>query len=210
MLHVTIHANPIVTKHSDTVFISGKNSFYKTQQGLWELYVEGDPLERGLVTGSIIGFLLRNRQDQIFFSRIEDIVPSKFQQKFASRIFSEMVQSKIIQMFRRNIKTKFMAFRNIRRQNFNDIAPQYQTQFISARRSRYWSCSAGLSFGWLLFICSLGRKSEDGNLILGRNFDFYAGDELCQRQNSRFYKPERRTSVYDGHLARNDWCLFPE
>jgi len=35
-----------------------------------------------------------------------------------------------------------------------------------------------------------GDKSEDGSLILGRNFDFYAGDEFAQDKIVLFSKPK--------------------
>ena len=60
---------PLVTKQSDSVFFSGKNSLLKNKQGLWELYVEGDPLEIGLSNGALSDSLLK-KQEQIFFSRI--------------------------------------------------------------------------------------------------------------------------------------------
>lgn len=44
---------PIVTKLSDSAFVSGKNSLLKNKQGIWELYVEGDPLEIGLNSGAL-------------------------------------------------------------------------------------------------------------------------------------------------------------
>jgi hypothetical protein len=44
---------PVTIKQSPTVFISGHNTLFRNRQNLWELYVEGDPLERGLVIGSL-------------------------------------------------------------------------------------------------------------------------------------------------------------
>jgi len=50
---------PVVTKQSDTVFFTGNNFLLKNKQKLWELYVEGDPLERGLAIGSLTDSLLK-------------------------------------------------------------------------------------------------------------------------------------------------------
>ncbi|HEU4789081.1 MAG TPA: acyl-CoA--6-aminopenicillanic acid acyl-transferase, partial [Flavobacterium sp.] len=41
----------VVTKQSSTTFYTGNNFLLKNKQNLWELYVEGDPLERGLAIG---------------------------------------------------------------------------------------------------------------------------------------------------------------
>ncbi|GAA6770113.1 hypothetical protein AAGS39_08530 [Flavobacterium sp. CGRL2] len=59
-------AKPVVEKVTDSTFISGTNSFLKNKQGLWELYVEGDPLEIGLTTGALTDSLLQ-KQQRIFF-----------------------------------------------------------------------------------------------------------------------------------------------
>ena len=38
---------PVVKEQSKTAYSTGNNFFIKNKQDLWELYVEGDPLERG-------------------------------------------------------------------------------------------------------------------------------------------------------------------
>ncbi len=60
---------PIVTKISDSIFISGNNSLLKNKQGLWELYVEGDPLEIGLNTGALSDSLLQRQQQPFSFPK---------------------------------------------------------------------------------------------------------------------------------------------
>ncbi|MGK4568416.1 C45 family autoproteolytic acyltransferase/hydolase [Flavobacterium sp. 3HN19-14] len=45
--------------------------------------------------------------------------------------------------------------------------------------------------GRLFLICGLGDKSEDGTLILGRNFDFYAGDDFAKDKIVAFVKPDK-------------------
>ena len=57
---------PIVDKQSIRSFSSGKNFLIKNQQNLWELYVEGDALERGLVTGALTDSILKTLAIPIF------------------------------------------------------------------------------------------------------------------------------------------------
>src|SRR5690606_10782904 len=47
----------------------------KSQQGLWELYVAGDPLERGLANGILTEELLHG-QEAAFVSQVQELVPS--------------------------------------------------------------------------------------------------------------------------------------
>ena len=51
-------AIPIVKKLPNNVFSTGNDFFLKNKQNLWELYVEGDPLERGLAMGGLTDSLL--------------------------------------------------------------------------------------------------------------------------------------------------------
>jgi hypothetical protein len=46
-------------------FSSGNNFLLKNKQNLWELYIEGDPLERGLAIGSLTDSLLK-KQEHVF------------------------------------------------------------------------------------------------------------------------------------------------
>ena len=76
---------PVVEKQSKTTFFYKNNFLLKNQQNLWELYVEGDPLERGLVIGSLTDSLL-NKQERLFFTKTQELLPSKSKQKLI-RIF---------------------------------------------------------------------------------------------------------------------------
>src|SRR6478672_9480109 len=59
---------PIVTKHPNYAFTTGNDFLLKNKQNLWELYVEGDPLERSLAMGSLTDLLLK-KQERVFFSK---------------------------------------------------------------------------------------------------------------------------------------------
>src|SRR5690606_4783004 len=52
---------------------------HKNAQGLWELYVSGDPLERGLTNGILTKELLYE-QETAFVSQLHELVPSRFRQ----------------------------------------------------------------------------------------------------------------------------------
>ena len=72
---------PKPIKHSPEIFTYGDNFLFKNQQNnLWEMYVEGDALQRGLVMGSLSDSLIK-KQEHVFFDKIREIVPSKFKQR---------------------------------------------------------------------------------------------------------------------------------
>src|SRR5690554_1850836 len=70
---------PERVKINDSTFVAGNNFLLKNKQGQWELYVEGNALQIGKITGSLTRELMQ-RQEAIFFDQVNEWVPSKFQQ----------------------------------------------------------------------------------------------------------------------------------
>ena len=53
------------------------NWFRKSESGLFELYVEGKPYERGVVNGKLTKELMQ-KQEEYFNDQINKMIPSKF------------------------------------------------------------------------------------------------------------------------------------
>lgn len=181
-------AKPVVTKHSNVLFTSGKNSLLKNKQGLWELYVEGDPLEIGLTTGALSDSLLK-KQEQIFFGRIEDIVPSKFQQKLL-RNFLKWYNRKLYLNVTNEYQTEIYGVSQYTSQDFNNIAPQYQRSLYLHAAHDIGHALQDLALVGCSSFAAWGEKSENGDLILGRNFDFYVNDAFAENKIVAFINPK--------------------
>jgi predicted choloylglycine hydrolase len=181
-------AKPNVVKQSGTVFISGKNSLLKNKQGLWELYAEGDALEIGLTTGALSDSLLK-KQEQIFFSRIEDIVPSKFQQ-ILLRNFLKWYNRKLYQNVPNEYQTEIYGVSQYTSHNFDNLAKQYQLSLYLHAAHDIGHALQDLALVGCSSFAAWGEKSEDGNLILGRNFDFYVNDAFAENKIVAFINPK--------------------
>ncbi|MGA9325099.1 MAG: acyl-CoA--6-aminopenicillanic acid acyl-transferase, partial [Salegentibacter sp.] len=66
-------------------YVLGKNSLFKNKYGIWELYIEGDPLERGLAAGSLTRDLI-HKQEDAFMGKIGELVPSKNYRHFLQKM----------------------------------------------------------------------------------------------------------------------------
>ncbi|MDR7369735.1 C45 family peptidase [Flavobacterium aquidurense] len=179
---------PVVTKLSDSVFISGNNSLLKNKQGLWELYAEGDPLEIGLNTGALSDSLLE-RQQQIFFSKIKDLVPSKFEQKIL-RQFLKWYNRKLYSNVAAEYQTEIFGISQYASHDFDNIAPQYQRSLYLHAAHDIGHALQDLALVGCSSFAVWGEKSEDGNLILGRNFDFYVNDAFAENKIVAFINPK--------------------
>ncbi|KRD11318.1 acyl-CoA--6-aminopenicillanic acid acyl-transferase [Flavobacterium sp. Root901] len=181
-------AKPVVIKKSDSVFISGKNSLSKNKQGLWELYVEGDPMEIGLNTGALTDSLLKNQQ-RIFFSKIKDFIPSSFQQKIL-RQFLKWYNRKLYLNVPEEYQTEIYGVSEYSSDEFNYIAPKYQRGLYLHGAHDIGHALQDLALVGCSSFAAWHEKSEDGNLILGRNFDFYVNDAFAENKIVAFINPK--------------------
>lgn len=178
---------PVVNKISDTLFVSGKNSLLKNKHQLWELYVEGDPLQIGLLSGALTDSLLK-KQETIFFSKIKDLIPSKAKQKFL-RNFLKWYNRKLYLNVPEEYKTEIYGYSRYASTQFEDIAPAYLRSLYLHGAHDIGHALQDLALVGCSSFAAWNDKSEDGNLILGRNFDFYAGDDFAKDKVIAFIKP---------------------
>ena len=78
--------NTETTKESRTevangIYVIGNNWFRKNNLGIYELYTEGDPFSRGVITGKLTRELIQE-QEEYFLDQIETIIPSRLYLRF--------------------------------------------------------------------------------------------------------------------------------
>lgn len=180
---------PIVTKQSNILYTTGNDFLLKNKQNLWELYVEGDPLERSLAMGSLTDSLLK-KQERVFFSKINDLVPSSFKQRLL-RGFLKWYNRKLYLNVPEEYKTEIYGISEYTSHDFDHIAPRYLRSLYLHGAHDIGHALQDLALVGCSSFAAWGDKSEDGSLILGRNFDFYAGDEFAKDKIVAFVKPDK-------------------
>ena len=178
---------PVVKKYSNTLFTSGNNFLLKNKQNLWELYVEGDPLQRGLAFGSLSDSLLK-KQETIFFSKINTIVSSKFKQRVL-RNFLKWYNRKLYLNVSEEYQTEIYAISLYSSRNYDNIAPPYLRSLYLHGTHDIGHALQDLALVGCSSFAAWGDKSEDGSLIIGRNFDFYVGDDFAKDKIVAFVNP---------------------
>ncbi|MCK6608743.1 MAG: C45 family peptidase [Flavobacterium sp.] len=178
---------PVVDKKAATLFVSGNNLLLKNKHQLWELYVEGDPLQVGLISGALTDSLLK-KQETIFFSKIKDLVPSESKQKFL-RFFLKWYNRKLYLNIPEEYKTEIYGYSRYSSKDFDAIAPAYLRSLYLHGAHDIGHALQDLALVGCSSFAAWDSKSEDGNLILGRNFDFYAGDDFAKDKVIAFIKP---------------------
>lgn len=166
----------------------GNNLLRKNSYDIWELYLEGNPLERGLANGNLTEELMYE-QEKIFVSKIEELVPSKFQQNLV-RGFLKFFNRKLHKHVTEEYTAEIYGISEFTSEEFNLVAPVFwRTLYFHAAHDIGHALQDLAMVGCTSF-AAWGENSADGKLILGRNFDFYINDEFSENKIIAFINPD--------------------
>lgn len=172
---------------NDTTFVAGNNFLLKNKYGQWELYVEGNPLQIGKITGSLTQDLMQD-QEAIFFKKVEEIVPSKFQQ-YLLRKFLAWYNRKMYLYIPEEYKTEIYGLSQYASSNFSEIGTPYLRLLYLHGAHDIGHALQDLMLVGCSSFAVWGEKTVDGEMLIGRNFDFYAGDEFAKEKILAFVNP---------------------
>ncbi len=180
---------PAKTVVNDSTFFVGNSFLTKNKQGLWELYVEGDPLEIGLVTGQLTQPLMY-KQEQVFLDKLNEMVPSEGKQKFIRRFIS-WYNRNMYKHVPDEYKAEIYGTSHYMSQDFNSIATPYlRALYLHGSHDIGHTLKDLMLVGCTSF-AAWDEKTEDGKLLIGRNFDFYAGDAFAENKIIAFINPDK-------------------
>jgi predicted choloylglycine hydrolase len=179
---------PVVIKQSNTAFSSGNNFLLKNKQNFWELYAEGDPLERGLAIGGLTDSLLK-KQEYVFFDKVNDLIPSNFKKRVL-RNFLKWYNRKLYLNVSNEYQTEIYGVSRYAPKDLSYIAPNFLRDLYLHGAHDIGHAVQDLAMVGCTSFAVWGDKSEDESLILGRNFDFYAGDAFAKDKIVAFINPK--------------------
>lgn len=175
-------------KINDTTYHAGNNFLTRNEYGLWELYVEGDPYERGLVMGSLTRELIET-QERVFLTKVNDLVPNKTWQGFL-RSFLKWYNRKIYKHVQPEFKAEIYGVSKYGSEEFNTLATPYLRSLYLHSAHDIGHALQDLALVGCSSFAAWDEKTEDGELLIARNFDFYAGDEFAKQKIIAFINPE--------------------
>jgi hypothetical protein len=178
---------PKRVKINDSTFVAGNNFLLKNKQGQWEMYVEGNPYQLGEITGSLTRELMQ-KQEAIFFNKVEDLVPSKSKQVLL-RKFLAWYNRKMYLYIPEEYKAEIYGLSKFSSSNFSEIgAPYLRLLYLHGAHDIGHAMQDLMLVGCSSFAV-WGDKTKDGELLIGRNFDFYAGDDFAKEKIIAFVNP---------------------
>ena len=176
------------TKHSETFFSLGKNQLFQNEQGIWELYLEGDALERGIANGNLTRELIHH-QEIAFMNKLQEMVPSENYRGFLKSIVA-WFNRKMYLHVPEEYKQEIYGVSRYGLQRYDDFAPGYIRMLYFHGAHDIGHALQDLMLVGCTSFAAWDSKTTDGELLLGRNFDFYAGDEFGEQKIAAFVNPD--------------------
>lgn len=179
---------PVTTKLNDSTTVSGHNFLTKNRQNLWELYISGNALQLGYNQGALTQELMQ-KQEQIFFSKVEDMVPSKRKQRLLSKVL-KFYNRNMYRHVRNDFQAEIYGLSQYSGDKYDFIAPKFQRNLYLHGAHDIGHALQDLMLVGCSSLAVWNGKSENGKLLIGRNFDFYAGDDFAKEKIVAFVNPE--------------------
>src|SRR5882757_5040692 len=171
-------------------FYTLKNSWFrKSKSGLYEMYVEGSPFERGIINGRLSKELVVRQEDH-FNEQIARMIPSNFYRHFL-KYFVGWFNRDLDKNITEEYKEEIYGVSQSASDKYGYIGSSYQRilNYHAAHDIGHALQSMALvgctSFG------TWDARSQDSNMIIGRNFDFYVGDKFAEDKLIAFINPSQ-------------------
>lgn len=178
-----------VSKQGDSLFVCGDSWMKLNEYGLWELFVQGDPYTMGFKNGRLSQKLV-HYQEEAFVAQIDELIPSRFYLQFL-RVFLGWFNRDLLSYVPNEYQLEVAGVSKSASSEFNFIAPPFQ-RIMSYHGAH--DMGHALQSMCLVGCTSFGLTNDysvDSSLLIGRNFDFYAGDKFSENKIIAFMKPDK-------------------
>lgn len=167
----------------------GPNWLKKNDDGIWEMYLEGEAYERGVIYGVLAKELIES-QEAAFVNQINELIPSQFFQQVL-RVFIAWFNRDMDEYIpEENLKEIYGISKSFA-DKYDFIGPKlYRIMYYHAAHDIGHALSDLRVVGCTSFSVK-DTYSQDGKLIVGRNFDFYMGEDFAKDKLLVFVKPDR-------------------
>lgn len=163
------------------------NWFRKSKSGLYELYIEGQPFERGVINGKLTKELVV-RQEVYFAGQINKMIPSKFYLSFL-KYFVAWFNRNLDKNVTEEYKEEIFGISRSASDQFQYIGSNYQRLLNYHAAHDIGHALQGMALVGCTSFGTWGGRSADGTMIIGRNFDFYVNDKFAEDKIIAFYRP---------------------
>ena len=178
---------PQIEVQADTLRTFGKDYVIRNKHKMWELYASGNPYQLGLSSGALLEPLY-HAQDSIFFKKINNFIPSLTKQKLL-RIFLTWFMKELPEHIIKPYQAELYGISRYSNQRLDSIVPAYARSMYLHATHDLGHALSDLALVGCSSLAVWGDKTPDGKMLLGRNLDFYIGDDFAQNKVVHFITP---------------------
>ncbi len=171
------------------LYVINNSWFRKSSSGLYEMYVEGAPFERGVVNGKLSAELVKAQEDY-FTAQINRMVPSSFYRHFL-KYFIGFFNRKLSHNVTEEYKQEIYGVSASASDNYGYIGNKYQRILNYHSAHDIGHALQNLAMVGCTSFGTWGSASADSTMIIGRNFDFYVGDDFAKNKIVEFVHPSQ-------------------
>lgn len=170
------------------VFLQKTDVLNKSINGNWQLRISGNSYELGSKKGFLTQQLYQN-QEKIFFGKVSEMIPNPSKQN-KLLYFLKWYNRNILSAIPTDLKQELYAVSTFGSDEFNDIGTKFERNLLLHSSHDIGHAMQDLMLVGCSSIALWDDFTEDGNLLIGRNFDFYVNDEFAQNKIVEFINPE--------------------
>ena len=179
----------------------GNSWLKKNNFGVWEMYLEGSPYERGVKYGVLAKEIIES-QEASFVNQLNELIPNAFFQQFLRFTIAWMNRDMDEYIAKENLAEIYGISKSFSNK-YDYIGPKFYRILYYHAAHDIGHALADLRIVGCTSFSAKGEYTTDGELIIGRNFDFYMGDDFAKDKLLLFEKP---TSGYP--FASYAWAGF--
>jgi isopenicillin-N N-acyltransferase like protein len=169
------------------LFVLKNNWLRKSESGLYEMYIEGNPFERGVAVGKLTKELAQY-QEEVFVKQIQQIVPSNLKLNLL-KVFVGWFNRNLEPSIPEEYKLEIYGVSTEASPDFDYIAKPYQRLLNYHAAHDIGHALQNMSLVGCTSFAAWGNRTSDSSLLIGRNFDFYVGDDFAKNKIIAFYNP---------------------
>jgi isopenicillin-N N-acyltransferase-like protein len=173
--------------YGNNTYVLGNNWLRKSESGLWEAYIEGNPFERGLAFGRLTRELLFF-QETTFIEQIRELIPSDGYLrvlKYFVAFFNRNLDKNIPVEYQYEIFGTSISCSP----EYNFIGSGYQRQLNYHAAHDIGHALQGMHMVGCTSFSVWNGSSADSSLLVARNFDFYMGKKFAENKIVCFVNP---------------------
>ncbi len=176
-------------KINDSLYIFGNNWLHRSPDGLWEIYLEGNGFERGAAFGKLTQELLEYQEDA-FTEMLRQFIPSPTYLRFLRYFvawFNRKLPDNVPEEYLREIYGVSLSASS----QYDFMAPPYLRQLNYHAAHDIGHALQNMHLAGCSSLALWNNRTSDSSLLIGRNFDFYAGERFAENKLICFINPDK-------------------